>query len=40
MIRKSDNMPILIDFGTSKQYDNEGEQTSTMALVLQMDMLQ
>lgn len=31
MIRKSDNMPILIDFGTSKQYDNEGEQTSTMA---------
>lgn len=31
MIRKSDDMPILIDFGTSKQYDNEGEQTSTMA---------
>lgn len=30
MIRKSDDMPILIDFGTSKQYDNEGDQTSTM----------
>lgn len=26
-----DDMPVLIDFGTSKQYDNEGEQTSTMA---------
>lgn len=31
MVRKSDDMPVLIDFGTSKQYDNEGEQTSTMA---------
>lgn len=31
MIRQTDDMPILIDFGTSKQYDSEGEQTSTMA---------
>ena len=31
MIRDIDNMPMLIDFGTSKQYDNDGEQTSTMA---------
>lgn len=31
MVRTSDDMPILIDFGTSKQYDSEGEQTSTMA---------
>jgi len=31
MVRSSDDIPILIDFGTSKQYDNEGEQTSTMA---------
>lgn len=31
MIRESDDKPIIIDFGTSKQYDNEGEQTSTMA---------
>lgn len=31
MIRSTDDMPILIDFGTSKQYDSEGEQTSTMA---------
>lgn len=30
MIRKSDDMPILIDFGTSKQYDEDGGQTSTM----------
>lgn len=30
MVRKSDDIPILIDFGTSKQYDDEGEQTSTM----------
>ena len=29
MIRKSDDRPILIDFGLSKQYDNEGNQTST-----------
>ncbi len=30
MVRTSDDIPILIDFGTSKQYDDEGEQTSTM----------
>lgn len=29
MVRKSDDMPILIDFGLSKQYDTEGNQTST-----------
>lgn len=29
MVRKSDNKPILIDFGLSKQYDSEGNQTST-----------
>lgn len=29
MIRKSDNMAILIDFGLSKQYDAQGGQTST-----------
>lgn len=29
MIRKSDDSPILIDFGLSKQYDSEGNQTST-----------
>ena len=29
MIRKSDDRPILIDFGLSKQYDSEGNQTST-----------
>lgn len=29
MIRKSDNQAILIDFGVSKQYDSQGEQTST-----------
>lgn len=29
MIRKSDNKPILIDFGLSKQYDSNGNQTST-----------
>lgn len=29
MIRKSDDRSILIDFGLSKQYDNEGNQTST-----------
>lgn len=29
MIRKSDNMAILIDFGLSKQYDAQGSQTST-----------
>lgn len=30
MIRANDDTPVLIDFGTSKQYDSEGEQTSTM----------
>lgn len=29
MIRRSDERPILIDFGLSKQYDSEGRQTST-----------
>lgn len=29
MVRRSDNRPILIDFGLSKQYDAEGHQTST-----------
>lgn len=29
MIRESDDLPILIDFGLSKQYDAEGNQTST-----------
>ena len=29
MVRRSDNQPILIDFGLSKQYDSEGHQTST-----------
>lgn len=31
MVRRSDDRPILIDFGLSKQYDSEGNQTSTMA---------
>jgi serine/threonine protein kinase len=31
MVQTIDNKPILIDFGTSKQYDSEGDQTSTMA---------
>lgn len=31
MVQTDDDKPILIDFGTSKQYDSEGEQTSTMA---------
>ena len=30
MIRRSDDMPILIDFGLSKQYDGSGDATSTM----------
>ena len=30
VVRKSDNMPILIDFGLSKQYTSAGEATSTM----------
>lgn len=29
LIRESDDIPILIDFGLSKQYDSEGKQTST-----------
>ncbi|MDE7350549.1 MAG: protein kinase [Muribaculaceae bacterium] len=29
LIRKSDDSPILIDFGLSKQYDSSGNQTST-----------
>jgi serine/threonine protein kinase len=29
MIRHEDDEPILIDFGLSKQYDSEGNQTST-----------
>lgn len=29
MVRRSDNNPILIDFGLSKQYDTVGNQTST-----------
>lgn len=29
MLRKSDNKAILIDFGVSKQYDEQGSQTST-----------
>ncbi len=29
MLRRSDNTPILIDFGLSKQYDQKGLQTST-----------
>lgn len=31
MIRTSDNLPVLIDFGLSKQYDDEGQETSTSA---------
>ncbi|WP_347296884.1 bifunctional serine/threonine-protein kinase/formylglycine-generating enzyme family protein [uncultured Bacteroides sp.] len=29
MVRRSDDNPILIDFGLSKQYDSSGNQTST-----------
>lgn len=29
MVRRSDDTPILIDFGLSKQYDSDGNQTST-----------
>ncbi len=29
MLRESDDTPVLIDFGLSKQYDSEGNQTST-----------
>ena len=30
VIRKSDDKPVLIDFGLSKQYNKEGEATSTL----------
>lgn len=30
MVRRSDDQPILIDFGLSKQYDTHGEATSTL----------
>lgn len=30
VVRKSDDRPILIDFGLSKQYDAEGDATSTL----------
>ena len=29
ILRKADNEPILIDFGLAKQYDDQGQQTST-----------
>ena len=29
MVRESDDIPILIDFGLSQQYDSDGNQTST-----------
>ena len=29
LVRKSDDKAVLIDFGTAKQYDSEGTQTST-----------
>lgn len=29
MVRREDDRPILIDFGLSKQYDTDGQQTST-----------
>lgn len=29
MVRRKDDKPILIDFGLAKQYDSEGNQTST-----------
>ena len=30
VVRKSDDTPVLIDFGLSKQYDSQGEATSTL----------
>ena len=30
MVRRSDDQPILIDFGLSKQYDTHGDATSTL----------
>lgn len=32
MIRQEDDIPILIDFGVSKQYDKQKDQTTTMPL--------
>ena len=34
LVRKSDDTAILIDFGTAKQYDSEGAQTSTNPVAL------
>lgn len=34
MVRSKDNTPILIDFGLSKQYDSDGNQTSTTPIGL------
>ena len=34
IVRKSDDKAILIDFGTAKQYDSEGTQTSTTPIGL------
>ncbi len=34
LVRKSDDKAILIDFGTAKQYDSEGSQTSTTPIGL------
>ena len=34
LVRKSDDKAILIDFGTAKQYDSEGTQTSTTPIGL------
>ena len=34
IVRKSDDRAILIDFGTAKQYDSEGTQTSTTPIGL------
>lgn len=30
MVRRNDDMPVLIDFGLSKQYDAKGDATSTL----------
>ena len=34
MVSRSDNRAILIDFGVSKQYDDQGEQTSTTPVAI------
>ena len=34
LVRKSDDKAILIDFGTAKQYDSDGSQTSTTPIGL------